>query len=85
MGNAARMVFLFAALALVCGGMLFVMVNMFGESQPVVMNQSANDTANLVQTVGISATTFLVPGLILIAVLVVLAALFMIKGGKSKY
>ena len=31
MGNAARMVFLFAALALVCGGMLFVMVNMFSK------------------------------------------------------
>lgn len=79
MSNAPRLVFLFAALALVCGGMLFVMSNMFGDSQPVVMNQSANDTANLVHGVGVSATTFLIPALILLSVLAVIVAIYMLK------
>ena len=82
MGNTAHLVFIFASLGLVIGGMLFVMGGIFSEPMIITTGNSTisatgNATYGLIQTVGESFANFMLPGLILVAALVIISAIYL--------
>jgi len=83
MSSTVKFVFLFAVMALVLGGTFIVAASMFSEPAiattiPTAESANVNQTTMLIGDVGIMATDFMIPALILIAVIVVISAIYLI-------
>lgn len=84
MSNTSNLVFVFIAITLVVGGMILALGGMLSEPlRPTnitgVPNTTANATQTIIQTVGASATSYLLPVILIVAVLVVISAIYMFK------
>lgn len=84
MSNTANLVFAFIAITLVVGGMILALGGML--SAPIAPstisgapNTTANATVSIIKTVGMSSTQYLLPVLLIIAVLVVISAVYMFR------
>lgn len=84
MSNTSNLVFVFIAITLVVGGMILALGGMLSEpTSPANItgapNATANATQTIIQTVGVSSTAYLLPVILIVAVLVVISAIYLFK------